>query len=119
MNNRKHSPSGNGHALPDAGALPHGAWPVEPMHGGGDPPIGADDPPEPAPEHLPIAAGEGEVGNTLQTYLREIRRAPLFTPDEEFAMATRARAGDFAARQQMIERNLRLVVSIAKSYLSR
>jgi len=119
MNHRKHSPPGNGHALPDAGALPHGAWPVEPMQGGGDPPNGADDLPEPAPEHLPIAAGEGEVGNTLQTYLREIRRAPLFTPDEEFAMATRARAGDFAARQQMIERNLRLVVSIAKSYLSR
>ncbi|MEO6745442.1 MAG: RNA polymerase sigma factor RpoS [Caldimonas sp.] len=63
--------------------------------------------------------GEGEIGNTLQAYLREIRKAPLFTPQEEFDMATRARQGDFEARQLMIERNLRLVVSIAKNYLGR
>lgn len=66
-----------------------------------------------------LAAGESEVGNTLQVYLREIRRAPLFTPEEEYATAVQARSGDFAARQQMIERNLRLVVSIAKNYLGR
>lgn len=66
-----------------------------------------------------LAAGDGEVGNTLQTYLREIRRAPLFTPEEEFDTASRARSGDFSARQAMIEHNLRLVVSIAKNYLGR
>jgi RNA polymerase nonessential primary-like sigma factor len=66
-----------------------------------------------------IAAGDPEVGNTLQTYLREIRRAPLLTPQQEFETATRERAGDFAARQTMIEHNLRLVVSIAKNYLGR
>ena len=71
------------------------------------------------PAAAEIAAGEGEVGNTLQTYLREIRRAPLLTPEEEFATATLARQGDFAARQAMIEHNLRLVVSIAKHYLGR
>jgi RNA polymerase nonessential primary-like sigma factor len=64
-------------------------------------------------------ADDADAADTLQTYLREIRRAPLFTPDEEFATAVRARAGDFAARQQMIERNLRLVVSVAKNYLGR
>ena len=64
-------------------------------------------------------AGDVESGNTLQAYLREIRRAPLFTPQQEFEIATRARAGDFAARQAMIEHNLRLVVSIAKNYLGR
>ncbi|MBX3619951.1 MAG: RNA polymerase sigma factor RpoS [Rhizobacter sp.] len=74
---------------------------------------------EPPSSPTDIVAGEGEVGNTLQAYLREIRRAPLFTPQEEFDTASRARAGDFAARQQMIERNLRLVVSIAKNYLGR
>jgi RNA polymerase nonessential primary-like sigma factor len=68
---------------------------------------------------LEIAAGDADATNTLQTYLREIRRAPLFTPEQEYDTATRARAGDFAARQQMIERNLRLVVSIAKNYLGR
>ncbi len=66
-----------------------------------------------------IAAGDGEVGNTLQTYLREIRRAPLLTPEQEFTTATLARSGDFEARQAMIEHNLRLVVSIAKHYLGR
>jgi RNA polymerase nonessential primary-like sigma factor len=66
-----------------------------------------------------IPPGEADVGNTLQLYLREIRKAPLFTPEEEFLTASRARQGDFEARQAMIERNLRLVVSIAKNYLGR
>jgi RNA polymerase nonessential primary-like sigma factor len=70
-------------------------------------------------ERAGMAAGESEIGNTLQTYLREIRRAPLLSPQEEFETATRARAGDFGARQAMIEHNLRLVVSIAKNYLGR
>ena len=70
-------------------------------------------------ERIELPAGDAEVGNTLQTYLREIRRAPLLTPQEEFDTATRARAGDFRARQAMIEHNLRLVVSIAKNYLGR
>lgn len=80
----------------------------------------ADD--EPAPGEAPaaaLAAGEGEVGNTLQTYLREIRRAPLLTPQQEYDTAMRARQGDFEARQAMIRHNLRLVVSIAKNYLGR
>ncbi len=66
-----------------------------------------------------LAAGEPDLGNTLQAYLREIRRAPLFTPEQEHETATRARQGDFEARQAMIEHNLRLVVSIAKNYLGR
>jgi RNA polymerase nonessential primary-like sigma factor len=68
---------------------------------------------------IEFAAGDGEVGNTLQTYLREIRRAPLLTPQQEYDTAVRARQGDFSARQTMIEHNLRLVVSIAKNYLGR
>ncbi len=67
----------------------------------------------------PLPPGESDVGNTLQLYLREIRRAPLLTPQQEYDTAVRARAGDFQARQDMIERNLRLVVSIAKNYMGR
>lgn len=70
-------------------------------------------------ERIELPAGAAEVGNTLQSYLREIRRAPLLTPQQEFDTATKARAGDFEARQAMIEHNLRLVVSIAKNYLGR
>jgi RNA polymerase nonessential primary-like sigma factor len=61
----------------------------------------------------------GESPDALALYLRGVRRMPLFTPEEEFATATLARAGDFDARQSMIEHNLRLVISIAKGYAGR
>lgn len=98
------------------GAALFAALPAEP----GDAPQAAedaDDAAEAGPALLP--ADEVELGNTLQSYLRDIRRAPLLSAQEELETATRARAGDFAARQRMIERNLRLVVSIAKNYVGR
>ena len=62
--------------------------------------------------------GEG-LSDSLAQYLRGVRRTALFTPEQEYATAMRARQGDFAARQAMIEHNLRLVVSIAKGYRGR
>ncbi|MFZ2266488.1 MAG: RNA polymerase sigma factor RpoS [Azonexus sp.] len=57
--------------------------------------------------------------DVTQLYLNEIGAKPLLTPEEEVATARLVRAGDFAARQKMIEHNLRLVVNIAKYYLNR
>ncbi len=62
---------------------------------------------------------EPAAGDSLTRYLRGVRRTKLFTPEEEFDAAMRARQGDFLARQSMIEHNLRLVVSIAKTCLGR
>jgi len=59
------------------------------------------------------------LSDVTQIYLNEIGANPLLTAEEEAALARRVRLGDFAARQIMIERNLRLVVNIAKHYLNR
>jgi len=52
----------------------------------------------------------------LQLYLRDIRKTPLLTVQEEVELAAKIKKGDEAARARMIQSNLRLVVKIAHDY---
>lgn len=64
----------------------------------------------------PNAAGSNDP---TRIYLSEIGISPLLTADEEKDLSRRALKGDEAARQRMIESNLRLVVKIARRYINR
>jgi RNA polymerase primary sigma factor len=57
--------------------------------------------------------------DSLRLYLRAIGRVPLLTASQEVALAKRIERGDVAAKEHMVEANLRLVVSIAKGYVGR
>ncbi len=57
--------------------------------------------------------------DSLRLYLRSIGRVPLLTAAQEVGLAKRIERGDMLAKTQMVEANLRLVVSIAKGYLGR
>src|SRR6266550_4581481 len=57
---------------------------------------------------------ESDTG--LNRYLREIGRIPLLTPQQETELAAKIKKGDAKAREQMINANLRLVVTIANDY---
>jgi RNA polymerase nonessential primary-like sigma factor len=71
--------------------------------------------------------GQGEDGepppgwlpDATRRYFNDIGRRRLLSAEEERVCARRARAGDFDARQRMIQHNLRLVVNIAKHYVGR
>jgi RNA polymerase primary sigma factor len=78
-----------------------------------------DDTGQPA---APITYANGDLAaataDSLQLFLNELRRYPLLTAKQEVALAKRIERGDVAARHQMINSNLRLVISIAKRYRS-
>ena len=57
-----------------------------------------------------------ETPELLAKYLNHIGQGKLLTHQEEIDLSERAKAGDKKARQRLIEKNLRLVVSVAKKY---
>lgn len=63
----------------------------------------------------PVSAGEDDV----RQYLNEIRQFPRLTPEEERELARRCSEGDEEAIRQMVNSNLRLVVSVAREYAGR
>jgi RNA polymerase primary sigma factor len=69
--------------------------------------------PEPAP---PLQLSWETTTDALQLFLREAGRHPLLTAAQEVELAKKIERGDMAAKQRMIQSNLRLVVSIAKNY---
>jgi RNA polymerase primary sigma factor len=69
-------------------------------------------------EKLPLEELES-YDDAIKIYLRDIQRTPLLTAESEKELARRVEKGDKAARDKMIESNLRLVVKIAKRYNNR
>jgi RNA polymerase primary sigma factor len=57
-----------------------------------------------------------ESNTGLNRYLREIGQIPLLTPQQEIELAAKIKRGDAKAREQMINANLRFVVTIARDY---
>ena len=66
-----------------------------------------------------ILEQEGLVDDPVRLYLKEIGRVPLLTPEREQDLAQRMAEGDEQAKVELVEANLRLVVSIAKRYVGR
>ena len=70
-------------------------------------------------QSLPNVADEVNLADPIRMYLKEIGKIPLLTADEEVALAKRIEAGDQTAKDELIQANLRLVVSIAGHYNNR
>ena len=120
---------------------PHGPTATDAHDGAGDDPlaeraagptlVGADEPDDEGERGHELHARFEELKrpdvdlavepslDSLRLYLRSIGRVPLLSADEEVALAKRIERGDVAAKQHMVEANLRLVVSIAKGYVGR
>ena len=82
--------------------------------------LDVDDEDEIEVEKIDLSVPDGvSIEDPVRMYLKEIGTVPLLTADEELELAQRKADGDEAAKERLIEANLRLVVSIAKRYTGR
>ena len=124
--------SGEASAELAAGAVDAPERPPEPLAYDGEPSVAGEE--EASVNGEPVAAVQVRIEelrrpeldfgiepslDSLRLYLRAIGRVPLLSAEEEVALAKRIERGDMAAKQHMVEANLRLVVSIAKGYVGR
>ena len=70
-------------------------------------------------EDLTHVGESSEIDEPIKMYLREIGQIPLLTNERELELAKRISEGDEKAKQELMESNLRLVVSIAKKHTNR
>ena len=66
-----------------------------------------------------LVIGDVKVNDSVKIYLKEIGKVPLLNAQQEIDLAQRIIAGDEDAKQELINANLRLVISIAKRYAGR
>ena len=66
-----------------------------------------------------LVIGDVKVNDSVKLYLKEIGKVPLLNAQQEIELAQRIIAGDEDAKQELINANLRLVISIAKRYAGR
>ncbi|MDX2086089.1 MAG: sigma-70 family RNA polymerase sigma factor [Candidatus Melainabacteria bacterium] len=77
------------------------------------------DEPEEASEAITPGEDRGSADDSVKMYLQQIGRIALLTADQEVEVAKRIAEGDEDAKRQLVQANLRLVVSIAKKYIGR
>ena len=82
--------------------------------------LGVMDMDEDVEKEIDISLPEGiNIDDPVRMYLKEIRKVPLLSAEEEIELAKKMEEGDEAAKKKLAEANLRLVVSIAKRYVGR
>lgn len=67
-------------------------------------------------DNVKVATPEAVVDNSIKIYMREMGQFSMLSADEEIELANRIAEGDQSAKNELVEANLRLVVSLARHY---
>lgn len=67
-------------------------------------------------DNVKVATPEAVVDNSIKIYMREMGQFSMLSADEEIKLAHRIAEGDQSAKNELVEANLRLVVSLARHY---